>query len=143
VTHVDLLRYSESAHHPFVFATFSDSLRSSTDWNSRRQLEHALHRALLDPESSTAVATPKGRPDELLGWAVSLRGALFYAYVRFPYRMSKIVRHVGDGLIREVCGQAPGVRAALWTLDASRMAAHGYPIRYDLDAHNEFKQLAR
>lgn len=142
-SHVDLIHYAEDDHHPFVFSTFCDSLRRDVDFNARRMLENSLRRALLDPDVKTAVATPRGKRDELLGWAVGLRGALLYAYVRFPYRMSKIVKHVGDSLIREVCCPDVGVRAALWTLDASRMAAHGYPIRYDLDAHNAFRQLAR
>lgn len=142
-SHVDIIRYSEAVHHPFVFSTFCDSLRSSHDFNSVRKLENSLRRALIDPDASTAVATPKGEPDELLGWAVGLRGILLYAYVRFPYRQGKIIKRVGDTLIRMVANGETGYRAAMWTLDASRMAAHGYPIRYDLDAHCEFTKLAR
>lgn len=142
-SHVDLVRYSDDVHHSFVFSTFCDSMRDSADYESIRLYEFSLKRALIDPGAMTAIATPKDSWDEFLGWAVGLDGALLYAYVRFPYRMSQIVRHVGDSLIRRVAGDAGGVRAALWTLDASRMAGHGYPIRYDLDAHNNFRQLAR
>lgn len=141
-SHVDMLRYDETLHHPFVFSTFSDSLRSRYSKDARVELEHALMRALLDPEVRTAMATPHGKPDALNGWAVGLRGVLLYAYVRFPYRCSKIVPHVGSSLIREVC-DGDTICSALWTIDASRMAAHGFPIRYDLDEHSRFLQLAR
>jgi len=142
-SHVDMVPYSDDVHHAFVFSTFADSLRKLCMSGEIRSLELSLRRALIDPSCKTAVAIPHDSWDEFLGWSVSLGDVLVYAYVRFPYRMSKIVSHVGDSLIRHVCSDDGSVRAALWTLDASRMAGHGYPIRYDLDEHNRFRQLAR
>ena len=141
-SHVDMVPYSEAVHHAFVFSTFADSLRKLCTSGEIRSLELSLRRALIDPAAKTAVAIPRDSWDEFLGWSVALDGVLVYAYVRFPYRQSKIVSHLGDSVIRHVCPDGC-VRAAMWTLDASRMAAHGYPIRYDLDEHNRFRGLAR
>jgi hypothetical protein len=129
--------------YPFVFSTFGESLRRAHDGRDIALLRSALQRALRDVDCSAVVATPAGDANELLGWAVGMRGALLYAYVRFPYRRSKLGFHrLGDRLIGAVVGNGT-IPSALWTRDASQMAAAGYPIRYDLDAHERFRQLAR
>jgi hypothetical protein len=129
--------------YAFVFSTFGDSLRHTDDARDIILLRNALQRALRDTDCAAVVATPASDNDELLGWAVGMRGALLYAYVRFPYRRSKLGFHrLGDRLISSVVGDGT-VPSALWTRDASQMAAAGYPIRYDLDAHERFRQLAR
>jgi len=46
-----------------------------------------------DTDCAAVVATPAGDSNELLGWAIGMRGALLYAYVRFPYRRSKLGFH--------------------------------------------------
>ena len=143
VSHLAFAEYSESAH-PFVFGTFQDSLRGtpSISADNRRLYEHALKRLLLDASTKTALVTPAGAPDELMGWAVASPTALIYVYVRFGWRRGKPGAHLGTALIELVTGnrQTP---AAIWTMDASRMAASGYPIRYDLDENERFRQLAR
>ena len=129
--------------YAFVFSTFGESLRHVGGGYDIMLLRNALQRALRDVECSAVVATPAGDSDELLGWAVGMRGALLYAYVRFPYRRSKLGFHrLGNRLISAVVGDGT-IPSALWTRDASQMAAAGYPIRYDLDAHERFRQLAR
>jgi len=129
--------------YAFVFSTFGESLRHTEGGRDVMLLRNALQRALRDTDCAAVVATPAGDTDELLGWAVGLRGSLLYAYVRFPYRRSKLGFHrLGDRLISAVVGDGP-IPSALWTHDASQMAAAGYPIRYDLDAHERFKTLAR
>lgn len=142
--HVSFRGYTDSAR-AFLFSTFSDSLRETPgmDAGKRSTYERALERALRAPDTRTALVTPSGSPDELLGWAVSVPTALVYVYVRFPYRRGKLLgMHLGTDLIERVTGDR-STPVALWTLDASRMAAHGYPIRFDLDEHERFKQLAR
>jgi hypothetical protein len=76
-----------------------------------------------------------------MGWAVAMPDALAFAYVRFAYRRGKLGMHLGSQLIALVAGET--AKAAIWTMDASRMADHGFPIRYDLDAHEQFTALAR
>ena len=108
----------------------------------RQDYESALKRLMRDPSTVAAVVTPRGDRDEFMGWAVATPTCLVYVYVRFPYRRGRIGAHVGTALIEAVTGRRE-TSAAIWTLDASRMAAHGYPIRYDLEENLRFKQLAR
>lgn len=135
----------------FVFSTFSESLRQTgVDRTDRLAYERAMGRAMLEPDARTCIVSPAGHPEEFLGWSVALPDALLYVYVRFDYRRGKCApvlgeegRHIGHRLIKHVDGVWSQVPAALWTKDASRMAAAGYPIRYDLDQHERFRQLAR
>lgn len=137
---------------PFVFSTFAASLRQSDVPSADIETySNALERALRAPETRTTLVFPSGHPDEFLGWAVSTPDRLVYAYLRFDYRRSKMRNvlgmegiHLGSQIIDRVSDplwlQIP---SALWTRDASRMAASGYPIRYDLDQNEQFKQSAR
>ena len=141
--HLAFSAYSEAAH-PFVFGTFARSLRGteSISPSDRITYEHAIKRLLRDPGTRAAMVTPAGEPDELMAWAIGSEGCLVYAYVRYEYRLGKIGSHIGRELIEFVAGGRP-CPAAIWTIDASRMAAHGYPIRYDLDRNQQLRQLAR
>lgn len=127
---------------PWVFGTFAESLRATRDIRAEDRLlyEHALKRLLKEPVTKAVALTPNGEPGELMGWAVATPTSLVYAYVRYPYRRGKLGAHLGTALIREVYA---GEAAAIWTVDASRMAAAGFKLRYDLDQHEAFKQLAR
>jgi len=141
--HLAFSEYTEAAH-PFVFTTFADSMREtrSIGADNRRLYEHALKRLLREPGTRTVLATPAGEPDELMGWAVAMPTSLVYVYVRWAYRRGKLGAHLGSALIELATGKR-ATTAAIWTIDASRMAAHGYPISYDLDEHERFRQLAR
>jgi hypothetical protein len=141
--HLAYAEYSEHAH-PFVFGTFACSLRDTPGITAenRRLYEHALKRLLREPGTRTVLVTPAGEPDELMGWAVASPTALVYVYVRFHYRRGKLGPHIGTALIELVTGDRASP-AAIWTTDASRMAAHGFPLRYDLDENERFRQLAR
>jgi hypothetical protein len=127
-----------------VFGTFANSMRSTASISpeSRVVYERALKRLLLDPSSRAIVVTPAGEPAELMAWAVASTSALAYVYVRHCYRRGKIGAHLGTALIEMATGSR-STPAAIWTTDASHMAANGFPIRYDLDEHEKFKQLAR
>lgn len=141
--HLAFAEYSP-ASHPFVFATFVDSMRETPaiGADARRLYDHALKRLLREPGTRTVVVTPAGSPDEFMGWAVASPTALVYAYVRHAYRRGKLGAHLGTALIELVTGNR-ATPAAIWTLDASRMAASGFPLRYDLDENERFRQLAR
>lgn len=132
------------AHRPFVFGTFQESLTETPSITSdtRRLYEHALKRAMMDPSTRAVVLVPRGAPDEFLGWAVASDTALLYVYVRFPYRRGKLGEHLGTSLIERVTLDRE-MPLAIWTMDASRMAASGFPFRYDLDENERFRQLAR
>lgn len=138
----------ESAR-PFVFATFAKSLGFNGD--EAKLLTHALDHVLRLPEAQTSVVSPRGHAEEFFGWAVAIPSCLVYAYVRFDYRRSKLRaalgeegRHLGSKLIDSVGGDEwAQVPAAIWTVDASQMAASGYPIRYDLEQNSKLKQLVR
>ena len=141
--HLAFAEYTERAH-PFVFGTFAASLRDtpSVTAENRRLYEHALKRLLREPGTKTAMVTPAGESDELMGWAVASETALVYVYVRFAYRRGKLGAHLGTALLELVTGNR-STPAAIWTMDASRMAAAGFPLRYDLDENERFRQLAR
>ena len=130
-------------HYPFVVGTFSDCLQAES-WmtsESRHVHERALLRALRDPSALAIVVTPRGYPDELIGWSVAMPTALLFAYVRYPFRRGRLGHHFGTDLIERVCQS--WVPCAVWTRAASRMAAKGFPTRYDIDEHEKFLQLAR
>jgi len=142
-SHLAFAEYTEAAHG-FVFGTFSHSLRETpgNSAESRLTYEHALKRLLRTPGTKTVMVTPAGESGELMGWAVATESALIYVYVRYAYRRAKLGAHLGTALIELVTGNR-ATPAAIWTLDASRMAAAGYPIRYDLDENEKLRQLAR
>jgi hypothetical protein len=151
MSHLAFSPYTEAAH-AFVYSTFWDSLRVGADLSKDERVacERALKRAMLDPSTKAVLAHPAGHQEELFGWAVSTPDFLAYVYVVHSYRRSALAdvmgddgRHLGSQLIRHVDGVWPVVPAALWTRDSSRMAAAGYPIRYDLDQAERFMRLAR
>lgn len=141
-THISFAAYTERAH-PFVFGTFSDSLKQthSISTQSRLTYENALKRLMLEPTTRSIVVVPAGESDEFMGWAVASPSYLAYVYVRHCYRR-KAGLHLGTALIELATGNR-ATPFAIWTNDASRMAASGFPIRYDLDEHERFKALAR
>lgn len=147
MSHLVFSPYSADAR-AFVFSTFAASL--GVDHRQQVRSERALRRAMLDPGARAVVVHPASHPEELFGWAVALPSCLVYVYVRHDYRRSRLAtvlgdegRHIGSQLIKHVDGVWQTVPAALWTADVSRMAAAGYPIRYDLQEHERFEQLAR
>lgn len=142
--HLSLVEYTDAAR-PFVFSTFADSMADTPGIcaENRRLYEFSLKRLLREPGTRTALVTPHGSPDEFMGWAVASPTSLVYVYVRHHYRRGKILQtHVGTWLIEVVTGSRE-TPVAIWTTDASRMAASGFPLRYDLDENEKFRQLAR
>lgn len=129
----------------FVFSTFDFSVGKSTcdGAANTRSLDRAFARALHDPGVNAVVMTPLGVRDEFLGWAVALADYLVYAYVRYDYRRRRIIGlPLGTMLIKHVVPK-PVIPCALWTQDASDMAAAGFPLRYDLRARAAFTALER
>lgn len=98
----------------------------------------ALERILRGGIGRAVSATPAGFPDELMGWALSLDGALIFAYVSDDFRRQGL----GAALVSRVTDALP-VPLAYWTRDAEEMAAHGLAIRYDIHAFRALCSYAR
>jgi len=152
--HLDYSRI-QPQHLQFVCGTFSDAVRETPGTKSETWTlgERALTRAIRDPQAKTCVVFPAGYPDELIGWALSMPTCLVFAYVRYSHRRGRVLgHHFGIDLLTRVANLPivdaafdadASVPVAIWTRSASRMAARGFPIRYDLDEHEKFLQLAR
>ena len=138
----------------FVMGTFWASLRDNPGVrkDERETYERALARALRDPGATSCVVSPAGEPEEMIGWAVALPGlrnvalpALAFAYVHYKFRRGRFLgHHFGRDIIGRVARTEGNVLPlAIWTRAASRMAAKGFPARYDIDEHERFINLAR
>jgi hypothetical protein len=135
-------------HMRFVVGTFWASLRDNPGVrvDERNVYERALARVLRDPGASTCVVCPVGAPDEMIGWAVALPTALIFAYTHYRFRRGRFLgHHFGRDMVGRVSSSKSDdvLPLAIWTRAASRMAGKGFPIRYDLDEHEKFINLAR
>lgn len=126
-------------HTHWMGSTFSNSLRNNGGAGDCRASVALLDRVLRDVRVRTVVASPSGHPDVYLGWAVSLFGAVVFAYVAYESRRGGL----GTCLLETVSPATSPWRFAFWTRAAARMAAKGYPCVYDLAAHEALKELAR
>lgn len=136
----------EQRHMAFVMGTFWESVREQPNVEavSRQTYERALARTLRAPDTRSVVVSPSGYPDEMIGWAVAMPTCLVFAYVRYPDRRGRLGHHFGADIIGRVARFGGGVLPlAIWTRAASRMAAKGFPARYDIDEHERFLKLAR
>jgi GNAT superfamily N-acetyltransferase len=98
----------------------------------------ALVRALSTNAATATLAIPRGEPDAWLGWAVTMRGRLVFAYMRLDFR-----RHgIGLAMVGHVLDRTP-IDVAYWTSDARAMADHGIPIRYSIEAYNDLLYFVR
>jgi hypothetical protein len=130
----------------FARVTFRESIRTMPGMTSeiRAAYDRAFARVLRDPTARAEVVTPRGYPDQKFGWAVSLPSCLVFAYVRYEARRGRLGHHFGMPLIRRVWSDLGNViPICIWTHAASRMSKRGVPLRYDLDEHEKFLQLAR
>lgn len=131
----------QAAHFPLVRSSFVRAVSEiEPDPAASRILLHKIiHRVLVDPSSRTVVASPVGYPDEHIGWAVALGGALVFAYVKKDFRH----RGLGTVLVSQVLDPDGPIRVAYWTRAAGRMALGGYPIVHDMSAQAELARFAR
>lgn len=136
LAHVDIAPALPS-HAPWVLATFREQV-SRLPLTTRAQAcqqTQAIERIWRGRLGKVAVASPSGFPDELMGWALALDGALLFAYVSREFRQQGL----GAALIAAVTQGAP-VPVAYWTPEAEAIAAHGFPIVYSIHA---FRALCR
>jgi hypothetical protein len=135
-----------SRHRPWVVCTLLSSVRETPCLGRELQLiEDALTRALDSKMTKTVIASPSGHPDVFLGYAIALGDALLFAYVRYANRRGRLGHRFGSDLIgRVIDGRTSAhIPVILWTRAASRMAANGYPIRFDLDEYEKFTNWTR
>lgn len=128
-------------HHPLARSSFVRACSEvEPDPPAARILLHKIiHRVLVDPRACTVAAWPHGYPDEHIGWAVAIDGALVFAYVKKSFR-----RHgLGTMLVAQVLEPDGPIRVAYWTRAAGRMALGGYPIVHDACAQSELARFAR
>lgn len=128
-------------HHKVVRCTFADSV-SEAELDppaARIALHKIIHRVLVDPRAVSVVAWPRGYPDEQIGWAVSLDGALVFVYVKYHFRR----KGLGTMLAARVLEPDGPIRVVYWTRAAGRMALGGYPIVHDGCAQAELARFAR
>lgn len=100
----------------------------------------ALVRMIQTGDATAVVAVPRGHPDDFSGWAVGLRGALVFAYVRRVLR-----RHgIGAELMGSVTpADSSAIHCAYWTTDAEGMCRHGMPLVYDIFAYQALLAFVR
>jgi GNAT superfamily N-acetyltransferase len=116
-------------HLPWLLATFGHYAQAQTG-----AIERLLHGGL----ARAAVAVPRGYSDDLLGWAVALDESLLFGYVRAPMRRQGI----GAQLVTALTQAAP-VPVAYWTPSVEAIAAHGFPVRYDIHAFRALCSYSR
>lgn len=150
--------YERDRDRRFVFGTFLPAVGDTpgTMSDSREAHGRALERVLRGPDVRAVVLTPSGSPDELMGWAVATSRALVFVHVAYQYRRGRLGFHYGSALVEAATGadgrhfwaemhgcvhKGPAIPCALWTRAASRMAAKGFPWRYDLDEHEKLIEL--
>lgn len=97
----------------------------------------ALARILRSGVGTAVIVAPKGSTEEM-GWAVAVNGSLLFLYVRAVFRRQGIGAHLACAI---TTGAPIGI--AYWTQEAEAIAAHGFPLRYSIDAYRTLLSFAR
>lgn len=132
----------------FVNGTFTASLRDSSgesqSYTSQvKQAYHSLLDASKRPGFEGVIATPETDSDQFLGWAAANEWCFVFCYVRALYRKGALGVHLGREMIGRVVPSGGALVMPVWTWSASRAAAQGYPVRYDLDVRDRFFKTGR
>jgi GNAT superfamily N-acetyltransferase len=137
--HFEVLPATPAAY-PWMIACFHKQIQRID--GGPHELAHsqrdALARILRGGLGSAVVASPIGFPEEEGGFAVALGGALLFAYVRNDFRRQGIARK----MLQALTLRTP-VEAAYWTPEAEAIAAHGFPLRYDINAYRSLLAFVR
>jgi hypothetical protein len=121
-------------HMAWIGNSFVKSLCDSMgDGYDARMDRDAIGRAMRDPAATALVVAPVGSPDDFVGWAVGIGGAVVFAYVRYIHRRMGI----GSNLMAMVTDCLPPWRFCYWTRAISRMSVKGFPCLHDVDAHEK------
>ena len=139
LAHVEIVPAAPE-HLPWIRATFAHQVRT-VPMTTRRQagdMASALERILRGKLGQAAVACPIGARDAGMGWAVSLDGALLFAYVSDDFRRQGL----GVALTAAVVPPGP-VCVAFWTRAASDIAAKGFPLVYSINAFRSLCSYVR
>jgi hypothetical protein len=125
---LDLIPYDKDAHGAFVETTFVETLKDTPPWcwGSPSGNRRVLSRVLRDPTARVVVAIPLAHPQELIGWAATIHGALVFVYVRPLMRQV-----VPDSALVDALALPPPVPVAYWTLGCAARAAEGWPGFFD------------
>lgn len=131
----------EHEHHRMAQTTFVDAMSeiAESPQAARDSFRKIIHRVLVDPRTVSAIAWPRGYPDEHMGWAAARDGVLVFVYVKYRYRR----KGLGTMLAAHVIDAEGPIRLAYWTRAAGRMALGGYPIVHDSCAQSELARFAR
>jgi GNAT superfamily N-acetyltransferase len=130
--HVEVIPAAPS-HFAWMLSTFQEqiALLPLTPWSVARAQGDALARILRGGLGRSAVVVPRGEEyhGDTLGWAAALDGRILFAYVREPLRRQGF----GAQLITSLTNLVP-VPVAYWTPEIEQVAAHGFPVCYDIHA---------
>jgi GNAT superfamily N-acetyltransferase len=131
---------AKPAHFPWMLSTFTEQLAllPVTPRSAAHAQADALARLLRGGLGRAMVLTPRGYDGDPLGWGHSLDGSILYVYVR------RLLRRKGFGaqLITRLTDLVP-VPVAFWTPEIEQIAAHGFPVRYDIHAFHALCSYVR
>lgn len=136
---VDLIPYDAEMHGAFVYLSFVETMRETPPWcwGSPSQNRKVLSRVLRDHQCRAVVLAPKGHPDQVIGWAASINGALLFDHVRPELRAV-----IPELLAVNALDLDPPIPVAFWTRTHARRAAAGWHAFFDTRALEAVTRMA-
>lgn len=141
LAHLSLCQATREHSH-WVLASARHTLATMVSGSSIDRDIRSIEHMLRSPDCSCMIATPTDHGSDYIAWAIAHRdGWLAFAFVRESFRRRGIGTHVIASVVE--VADSRSIPCANWSLDFSRAAANGYPVRYCLDSRNKFRRMCR